>query len=79
MLGIRDFGLFEGSRGNEIADRHPQLLGCLYNFCGFLFRVIGEQGFSDGRVQPSASDGRTFAHAMDVSKIPPENDKVVPS
>ena len=79
MLGIRDFSLFEGSRGNEIADRHPHLLGCLYNFCGFLFRVIGEQGFSDVRVQPSASDGRTFAHRKDVSKRPLRRDKVVPS
>ena len=71
MPGIGDVSLFEGSRGNEIADRHPHLLGSLYNFCGFLFRVIGEQGLSDGRMQSSASDGRTFAHTMDVSKRPP--------
>ena len=70
-LGIRDFSLFERSRSDEIADRHSQLLGCFHNFCGFLFRAIGEQGFSYGRMQAAASDGRTFAHTMDVSKSPP--------
>lgn len=68
MFGIYDCSLFESSGGNEIAYRYPSLLGCLYNFCGFWFRVIGEQCFSDGRMQSSASDGRTFAHPMDVSK-----------
>jgi hypothetical protein len=70
MLGIYNFSIFEGRRRNEIANRRPQRLGCFYDFCGFLFRVIGEQSFPDGRVQPSASDGRAFAHLMNVSKRP---------
>src|SRR5271166_5975322 len=70
-IGIRDFSLFEGSGGYELADGHPQLLGCLYNLCCFLFRVIGEQSLSHGRMQSSATNGRAFTHIMNVSKRPP--------
>jgi hypothetical protein len=67
-FGVSNRSLFEGSRGNEIANRDSQLLGRFYNFCRFVHGIIREQGFSNGGMQPSASDRRIFAHAMNVTK-----------
>jgi hypothetical protein len=67
-IGVGSGSLFEGSRGNEIANRDLQLLGSLYDFRRFVKGIIREQGFSNGGMQPSASNRRIFAHALNVTK-----------
>lgn len=70
--GIYGCGFLEGCRSNEIAYGQPLFFGCLYNFRGFVLRVIGEQSPSFRSVQSSASIARTFPHATMLTKSPPK-------
>ena len=75
-LGIYRFCFLEGRRRNEITYADHLLLSRFSDFGSFIFRVIGEEGFSRESMQSSPSYGRAVRHTSDLSKTSKGNDQV---